>query len=64
MAGLFSVSQAWGMAHSSSSSQQGGAVLGMVWEGSERRSKRVGEGAEVLADKGWEDLWGHPLPET
>ena len=45
----FSVSQAWGMAHSSSSSQQGGAVLGMVWEGSERRSKGGGEGEEVLA---------------
>lgn len=52
----FSVSQALGMAHSSSSPQQGGAVLGMVWEGTERRSKGVGEGEEVLADKGWGDL--------
>ena len=52
------------MALSSSSSQQGGAVLGMVWEGSERRSNGMGEGEEVLDNKGWGDLWRHPLPET
>lgn len=53
----FSVSQAWGMLIPPAHSQQGGAVLGrMVWEGTERRSKGVGEGEEVLADKGWGDL--------
>lgn len=57
--------QAWSTAHSSSSSKQGGAALGMVWEGSEGRRKGVEEGEEeVLAGKAWGGQWGHPLSET
>lgn len=64
----FSVGQAWGVAHSSSSSRQDGATLSVVWEARKGCNSCLGEkqGVEYreegLAGRG--DLWGLPLSET